>query len=68
VIRDDSSPSSTATAASPVPLPSTARASEKLLAKVLQYVRAQIRHERKACYDILESTQKRGLDITPWLE
>jgi len=29
---------------------------------------AQIRAERKAYYDILEATQKGGLDITPWLE
>jgi Fic family protein len=29
---------------------------------------AQIREERKAYYDILESTQKGDLDITPWLE
>jgi Fic family protein len=29
---------------------------------------AQIRQERKAYYDILETTQKGGLDITPWLE
>jgi Fic family protein len=29
---------------------------------------AQIRHERKAYYDILEATQKGGLDITEWLE
>jgi Fic family protein len=29
---------------------------------------AQIRIERKAYYDILESTQKDGLDVTPWLE
>jgi Fic family protein len=29
---------------------------------------AQIRQERKAYYDILESTQKGGLDITAWLE
>jgi Fic family protein len=28
---------------------------------------AQIRQERKAYYDILEATQKGGLDITPWL-
>ncbi|WP_156681014.1 Fic family protein [Sphingomonas profundi] len=28
---------------------------------------AQIRTERKAYYDTLESTQKGGLDITPWL-
>jgi Fic family protein len=28
---------------------------------------AQIRTERKAYYDMLESTQKGGLDITPWL-
>ncbi|MGD9662255.1 MAG: Fic family protein [Porticoccaceae bacterium] len=28
---------------------------------------AQIRIERKAYYDMLESTQKGGLDITPWL-
>ena len=28
---------------------------------------AQIRAERKAYYDILEKTQKDGLDITPWL-
>jgi Fic family protein len=27
---------------------------------------AQIRQERNAYYDILESTQKGGLDITPW--
>jgi len=29
---------------------------------------AQIREERSAYYDILESTQTGGLDITPWLE
>lgn len=29
---------------------------------------AQIRIERKAYYDMLESTQKDGLDVTPWLE
>jgi Fic family protein len=29
---------------------------------------AQIRLERKAYYDILEATQKGGLDITPWME
>jgi Fic family protein len=29
---------------------------------------AQIREERKAYYDILERTQKGGIDITPWLE
>ena len=29
---------------------------------------AQIRLERKAYYDMLEATQKGGLDITPWLE
>ncbi|HEY2135131.1 MAG TPA: Fic family protein [Xanthobacteraceae bacterium] len=29
---------------------------------------AQIRLERKAYYDILESTQKRDLDVTPWME
>jgi Fic family protein len=29
---------------------------------------AQIRKERNAYYDILESTQKAGLDVTPWLE
>jgi Fic family protein len=29
---------------------------------------AQIRAERKAYYDILEATQKGGLDITAWLE
>jgi Fic family protein len=29
---------------------------------------AQIRKERNAYYDILEATQKGGLDITPWLE
>jgi Fic family protein len=29
---------------------------------------AQIRQERKAYYEILEATQKGGLDITPWLE
>ena len=28
---------------------------------------AQIQAERNKYYDILESTQKRGLDITPWL-
>jgi len=29
---------------------------------------SQIREDRKAYYNILESTQKGGLDITPWLE
>jgi Fic family protein len=29
---------------------------------------AQIRIERKAYYDMLEATQKGGLEITPWLE
>jgi len=29
---------------------------------------AQIRQERSAYYDILEATQKDGLDITPWLQ
>jgi Fic family protein len=29
---------------------------------------AQIRQERKAYYDMLEATQKRTLDITPWLQ
>jgi Fic family protein len=29
---------------------------------------AQIRTERKNYYDMLEQTQKNGLDITPWLE
>jgi Fic family protein len=29
---------------------------------------AQIRIERKAYYDMLESTQKAELDVTPWLE
>ena len=29
---------------------------------------AQIRHERKAYYDILERTQKGTLDVTPWME
>jgi Fic family protein len=29
---------------------------------------AQIQVERQAYYDMLESTQKGGLDITPWLE
>jgi len=29
---------------------------------------AQIRIERKAYYDMLENTQKGGLDVTPWLE
>jgi Fic family protein len=29
---------------------------------------AQIRKERQAYYDILEATQKGGLDVTPWLE
>ena len=29
---------------------------------------AQIRIERKNYYDMLEQTQKNGLDITPWLE
>ncbi len=28
----------------------------------------QIRQERKAYYDMLEATQKRDLDITPWLD
>jgi Fic family protein len=29
---------------------------------------AQIRLERKEYYDLLEATQKRDLDITPWQE
>ena len=29
---------------------------------------AQIRHERKDYYDILEATQKGTLDVTPWME
>jgi Fic family protein len=29
---------------------------------------AQIRQERQDYYDILEATQKGGLDITPWLD
>ncbi len=29
---------------------------------------AQIRQERKTYYDILEQTQKGGLDVTPWLD
>lgn len=29
---------------------------------------AQIRQERKAYYDVLESTQKGDLEITPWME
>jgi len=29
---------------------------------------AQIRQEREAYYEILEQTQKDGLDITPWME
>ena len=29
---------------------------------------AQIRLERNAYYDMLEKTQKGGLDVTPWLE
>jgi Fic family protein len=29
---------------------------------------AQIREERAAYYDILEQTQKGGMDITPWME
>ena len=28
---------------------------------------AQIRQERAAYYDILEQTQKGGMDITPWM-
>jgi Fic family protein len=28
---------------------------------------SQIREERKAYYEILESTQKRGMDVTEWL-
>ncbi|EKD69899.1 MAG: filamentation induced by cAMP protein Fic [uncultured bacterium] len=28
----------------------------------------QIKNERKKYYEILESTQKKNLDITPWLE
>jgi Fic family protein len=28
---------------------------------------AQIQHERNAYYDILEATQKRDLDVTPWM-
>jgi Fic family protein len=31
-------------------------------------VSAQIRLERNAYYDMLETTQKGGLDITPWIE
>lgn len=29
---------------------------------------AQIREERKAYYDILEATQRRTMDVTPWME
>jgi Fic family protein len=29
---------------------------------------SQIRVERKAYYDVLEATQKGGLDVTPWIE
>jgi len=29
---------------------------------------AQIRQERNAYYDILEQTQKREMDVTPWME
>jgi Fic family protein len=29
---------------------------------------AQIRHERKGYYEILEATQQGDLDITVWLE
>src|SRR5262245_153674 len=29
---------------------------------------AQIRRERKAYYEMLEATQKNGLDVTPWLQ
>jgi Fic family protein len=29
---------------------------------------ARIRDEREAYYDVLEATQKDGLDITPWLD
>ena len=29
---------------------------------------AQIRQERKAYYDILEATQKRSMEVTPWME
>jgi Fic family protein len=29
---------------------------------------AQIRQERKAYYDILEQTQRNGMDVTPWLQ
>jgi Fic family protein len=29
---------------------------------------AQIRQERRAYYDVLEKTQKRTLDITPWMD
>lgn len=28
---------------------------------------AQIRAERNVCYDMLEQTQKGGLDVTPWM-
>ena len=30
-------------------------------------ISSQIREERKAYYEILESTQKRGMDVTEWL-
>lgn len=33
---------------------------------LLQHV-GQIRQERTAYYDMLESTQKGGLDVTPWM-
>jgi Fic family protein len=29
---------------------------------------AQVQHERKAYYDVLEKSQKGTLDITPWIE
>ncbi|WP_350146912.1 hypothetical protein [Pyruvatibacter sp.] len=43
-------------------------ARSKASAQRFYLMSAQIRVERNAYYDILESTQKCGLDITPWLD
>jgi Fic family protein len=44
-----------------------ALARSELSAQRFYSMSAQIRQERKDYYDILEATQKAGLDITPWL-
>jgi Fic family protein len=45
-----------------------ALARSEMCAQRFYSMSTQIRHERSAYYDILEKTQKRDLDITPWLE